>query len=131
MNPLAAQPGGVPGGNLLAGVDDDLLDATQAHLQRLLRFVTVNPPGNEAPAIAYVADVLRREGLQVAVLESAPGRANLVCRLAGNDRQGPLLLASHIDVVEVERASWARDPFAGEIADGCIWGRGEIGRAHV
>jgi acetylornithine deacetylase/succinyl-diaminopimelate desuccinylase-like protein len=126
VNPLAAQPAGRGDLAPALGVTGDILDATQAHLQRLLRFVTVNPPGNEAPAIAYVAEVLRREGLQVAVLESAPGRANLVCRIAGNDRQGPLLLASHIDVVEVERESWARDPFGGEIADGCIWGRGAV-----
>ncbi|HEY8516833.1 MAG TPA: M20/M25/M40 family metallo-hydrolase [Candidatus Binatia bacterium] len=112
--------------DLLALVDESLLDATVAHLQRLIRFETVNPPGNEAPAVAYVADVLRREGLEPVVLESAPGRANLVCRIVGNGHQGPLMLASHIDVVEVERASWRRDPFGGEIAEGCIWGRGAV-----
>lgn len=111
---------------LLSGVTTELLDATQAHLQRLIRFETVNPPGNEAPAVAYVADVLRREGLEVTVLESAPGRANLVCRIAGGEGDGPLLLASHVDVVEVERESWRQDPFAGTIADGCLWGRGAI-----
>lgn len=112
--------------DLLGAATGQLLDETQAHLQRLLRFVTVNPPGNEAPAIAYLADVLRREGLQAAVLESAPGRANLICRIAGRDSEAPLLLASHIDVVEVERETWTRDPFGGEIFDGCIWGRGAI-----
>lgn len=126
MHPVAAQLTGDASTGLLAGVTSQLLDATQLHLQRLLRFETVNPPGNEAPAIAYVADVLRREGLQVAVLESAPGRANLVCRMPGRERSGPLLLASHIDVVEAERDSWQRDPFGAEIADGCIWGRGAV-----
>jgi len=125
MHPATAPPTDAPG-DLLAGVTSGLLDATVAHLQRLIRFETVNPPGNEAPAIAYVADVLRREGLEPAVLESAPGRANLVCRITGNGHQGPLLLASHVDVVEVERASWRRDPFGGEMADGCVWGRGAV-----
>jgi acetylornithine deacetylase/succinyl-diaminopimelate desuccinylase-like protein len=125
MHPVAARSGAFDG-DLLSGVTEDLLDATVAHLQRLIRFETVNPPGNEAPAIAYLADVLRREGLQPIVLESAPGRANLVCRIPGGDADGPLLLASHVDVVEVERESWRRDPFGGEIADGCLWGRGAI-----
>ncbi|MEW6273081.1 MAG: M20/M25/M40 family metallo-hydrolase [Thermodesulfobacteriota bacterium] len=126
MHPATAPTDDSSGADLLAHVDGELLDATVAHLQRLIRFVTVNPPGNEAPAVAYVADVLRREGLEPVVLESAPGRANLVCRITGHERQGPLLLASHVDVVEVERASWRRDPFGGEIADGFVWGRGAI-----
>lgn len=127
MHPVAAEPMATTGGgDLLSGVTPALLDATQEHLQRLLRFVTVNPPGDEAPAVEYVAEVLRREGLRPTILESAPGRSNLVCRIPGRDRQGPLLLASHIDVVEAEHESWARDPFGGEIADGCIWGRGAV-----
>jgi acetylornithine deacetylase/succinyl-diaminopimelate desuccinylase-like protein len=126
MHPATASTSDAAGGDLLACVTGELLDATVEQLQRLIRFATVNPPGNEAPAVAFVAEQLRREGLEPAVLEPAPGRANLVCRIAGNGHHGPLLLASHVDVVEVERASWRRDPFGGEIADGCIWGRGAI-----
>lgn len=127
MQDLAAAPGATPPrGSLVDQARDALIDDTIAHLRRLVRFETVNPPGNEAPAVEYVAGVLREVGLEPRVIESAPGRANLVCRIAGDGRKGPLLLASHADVVEVERDSWSRDPFGGEIADGCVWGRGTI-----
>ncbi len=126
MHETAAASPAAPPHPLIAAPADPLIDQALANLQALLRFETVNPPGNEAPAIAHIAELLRREGLEPIVLESAPGRANLVCRIAGAEREGPLLLASHVDVVEAERDSWARDPFGGELADGCVWGRGAV-----
>ncbi len=44
------------------------------HLQALIRFNTVNPPGNETQAAAYLASVLEQEGIEAQVVESAPGR---------------------------------------------------------
>lgn len=95
-------------------------------LQTLIRFNTTNPPGNETPAAAWIADVLRGEGLAPVVLESAPGRGNVVTRLPGTGEEAPLLLMSHIDVVPVEEDKWKHPPFGGEIHDGYIWGRGAL-----
>jgi acetylornithine deacetylase/succinyl-diaminopimelate desuccinylase-like protein len=106
---------------------DSLTDKTVQNLSRLIRAETVNPPGNELPAILAVKDILEREGFSpdsFTILESAPGRANLVARLRGDGSQRPLLLSGHVDVVPVERQHWTHDPFGGEVIDGCVWGRG-------
>jgi acetylornithine deacetylase/succinyl-diaminopimelate desuccinylase-like protein len=104
-------------------------DETVQHLTRLIRAVTVNPPGNELPAILVVKDILEREGLgpeDFKIVESAPGRVNLIARLHGDGSQRPLLLSGHVDVVPVEREHWTHDPFGGEVIDGEVWGRGAL-----
>ena len=94
--------------------------------QALLRFDTTNPPGQEAAAAAYLEGLLREVGYEPTVLESAPGRANLVCRRPGSGGGRPLLLAAHLDVVEAAPERWRHPPFGGVIADGCLWGRGAV-----
>ncbi len=96
------------------------------HLRALLRLETVNPPGNERLAAEYLAGVLRAEGFEPLVLESAPGRGNVIARLKGTGEAAPLLLYSHTDVVPAEPAYWSHPPFAAEIADGFVWGRGAV-----
>lgn len=96
------------------------------HLQALIRIPTVNPPGNEKPAAEYLAEVLSAEGYDPVILESAPGRGNVVARYRGSGEAPPLLLLSHLDVVPVEPEKWARDPFGGEVVDGMVWGRGAL-----
>lgn len=108
-----------------SGPSELALDA-QAICQALLRIDTTNPPGNERPAAEYLQDLLREVGYQPALLESAPGRANLVCRRRGNGSGRPLLLTAHLDVVEAAAERWKHPPFSGAIADGCLWGRGAI-----
>jgi len=96
-------------------------------LRAVVRLDTTNPPGNERIAADYLADALGAHGVESVIRESAPTRANLVARLKGTDSSaGALLLSSHTDVVPVERSGWTREPFSGEIADGCLWGRGSI-----
>ncbi len=95
-------------------------------LQDLLRFDTSNPPGNERPAADYIAGVLSADGIAPTVIETAPGRGNVVARLKGDGTAAPLLLFSHLDVVPVERAQWTVDPFGGEIRDGYVYGRGTL-----
>lgn len=96
-------------------------------LRALIRLDTTNPPGNERIAADYIADALAAHGVDSVIRESAPTRANLVARYPGTDScKGALLLSSHTDVVPVERSGWTREPFSGEIADGCVWGRGAI-----
>jgi acetylornithine deacetylase/succinyl-diaminopimelate desuccinylase-like protein len=111
-------------------VDFDLLtDETVRNLSRLLQVETVNPPGNEAPAIQIIKDILDQAGFpdqDYQILEAAPDRLNLVARLRGDGSQRPFLLSGHVDVVPVERERWSRDPFGGEVVDGFVWGRGAI-----
>ncbi len=102
---------------------DEALDKLRA----LIRLDTTNPPGNERIAVDYIAGVLGREGIECVIREGAPTRANLVTKIAGRDpNKGALMLSSHTDVVPVERSGWTREPFSGEIHDGCVWGRGSI-----
>jgi acetylornithine deacetylase/succinyl-diaminopimelate desuccinylase-like protein len=96
------------------------------HLRALIRFDTSNPPGDERPAADYVAAVGRAAGLDVHLLESLPGRGNAVLRLRGRGQARPLLLLSHLDTVPAEPDAWTYSPWAAEVADGCVWGRGAI-----
>ncbi len=96
-------------------------------LRALVRLDTTNPPGNERIAADYLADALGTHGISSVIREGAPTRANLVARYPGTDSSaGALLIASHTDVVPVERSGWTREPFSGEIAQGCLWGRGSL-----
>ncbi len=115
INPVS--PGGAP---------SQLAQEAQDICQALLRIDTTNPPGNERPAADYLAAALREAGYEPVLLESAPGRANLVCRRRGSGREPPLLLTAHLDVVEAIGSEWRHPPFAGAIAEECLWGRGAI-----
>jgi acetylornithine deacetylase/succinyl-diaminopimelate desuccinylase-like protein len=95
-------------------------------LQNLLRFDTTNPPGNEAACIAYINDLLKSCGIETILLEKAAGRPNLIARLKGVGNATPLLLQGHVDVVTTLGQEWSHAPFAGEIADGFVWGRGTL-----
>ena len=76
----------------------------------------------------FLAQVLGDAGYETTVLESAPGRGNLVARLAGRagDPGGALCLLHHLDVVPADPSEWSVDPFGAEIRDGYLWGRGAI-----
>src|SRR5690606_34420287 len=111
-----------------APVDWDAIGAEAVSiLQALIRFNTVNLPGNETPAAEYIAGLLREAGIEAEVIESAPGRGSVVGRLrAAEPTAKPLLLTGHIDVVSVEPDKWSHDPFGGEVIDGYVWGRGAL-----
>jgi len=97
-----------------------------ARLQRMVRFNTVNPPGNELELAQALAAEASSEGIESEVLVSGEGRGNLVLRLRGDGSERPLLLLSHLDVVPVEPEEWTYPPFAGTRAQGFVWGRGAI-----
>jgi acetylornithine deacetylase/succinyl-diaminopimelate desuccinylase-like protein len=94
-------------------------------LQQLLRFDTTNPPGAERECIEWIRGLLEGLGCEVRLFAHDPQRPSLVARLAGRGESPPLLLQGHVDVV-AERGDWQHPPFAGEIADGYIWGRGTL-----
>lgn len=100
-------------------------------LQALIRLNTTNPPGNELLAADYLARLLGGAGYETTVLESAPGRGNVVARYRGDGSQRPLLLYNHLDVVSVEASQWTHDPFGGEIDGGFVWGRGALDMKNV
>jgi acetylornithine deacetylase/succinyl-diaminopimelate desuccinylase-like protein len=105
---------------------EEIYPDAEAIFRRLLQFETVNPPGNEKPAAEFLAEILRQEGLEPELIESAPGRANLICRLKGTGEKPPCQLDGHLDVVGVEEEFWTHPPFAADVADGYIWGRGTL-----
>jgi acetylornithine deacetylase/succinyl-diaminopimelate desuccinylase-like protein len=95
-------------------------------LRDYIRIDTSNPPGNERKAADFLKAILDREGIPAEIVDIAPGRACLVARLAGNGSKKALLLTHHMDVVHAERASWTVDPFAAEVKDGYLYGRGAL-----
>ena len=95
-------------------------------LQRLIRFETVNPPGNEAACIGYIDGLLREAGFQTSILARDQARPNLIARLDGRGAAPPLLMQGHVDVVTVEDQAWQQPPFAANVVDDFIWGRGAL-----
>jgi acetylornithine deacetylase/succinyl-diaminopimelate desuccinylase-like protein len=83
-------------------------------------------PGERAAA-EHVAGLLAEVGLAPVILESHPGRASVVTRMAGQDPSRPALLVhGHLDVVPADAGDWTRHPFSGDVADGVVWGRGAV-----
>jgi acetylornithine deacetylase/succinyl-diaminopimelate desuccinylase-like protein len=95
-------------------------------LQRLIRFDTTNPPGNEAECVEFVRRLLEEAGCETETYAKDPARPNLVARLQGAGDSPPLLLQGHVDVVTTAGQDWRRPPFGGDLVDGEIWGRGAV-----
>jgi acetylornithine deacetylase/succinyl-diaminopimelate desuccinylase-like protein len=112
-------------GDTLGVPEDALQDRPVELLQRLLRFDTTNPPGGERECIEWVSGLLAEIGCDTRVLGAVPERPNLIARLRGRGESPPLLLQGHVDVVAA-RGEWERPPFAGELGDGYVWGRGAL-----
>ncbi len=93
----------------------------------LIRIDTSNPTSNERIAAEYVAEKLAEVGLEPTLWEKDPGRTSVVARIEGTDpERGGLVIHGHLDVVPADAADWSVDPFAGEIRDGYLWGRGAV-----
>jgi succinyl-diaminopimelate desuccinylase len=111
-------------------------------LSSLVRFPTVNPPGGEEPAARFVEQELRAIGCETAFVPYLPdsqtsspntqpptsnagsGRAHVVGRLKGSGERPGLMLSGHLDVVPPGAVPWTHDPFAAEVVDGRLYGRG-------
>jgi acetylornithine deacetylase/succinyl-diaminopimelate desuccinylase-like protein len=97
----------------------------------LIRIESVNYGDSSGPGerkiAEFVAGKLADVGLDAEIIESDPGRASVVTRIAGADSaRGALLIHGHLDVVPAFGEEWSSPPFAAEVADGCIWGRGAV-----
>jgi acetylornithine deacetylase/succinyl-diaminopimelate desuccinylase-like protein len=96
-------------------------------LSELIAINTSNPTHPERPAAEWVAAKLDDVGIESQIIEAAPGRASTIARIEGCDPdRAPLLIHGHLDVVPAEASEWSLDPFAGELRDGYVWGRGAI-----
>jgi acetylornithine deacetylase/succinyl-diaminopimelate desuccinylase-like protein len=107
------------------GLAEELEDETAEVLARLIRFQTVNPPGNERTCQEWLAGYLSDAGLECELYAAVPERPNLIARLPGGD--GPVLgYLSHVDTVLADAEDWSADPWGAEVRDGFLYGRGAI-----
>ena len=103
--------------------------------QELIRIPSVNfgeGKGDEKAVAEYIVGSLAEVGISATIYESAPNRCNVVAHVEGSDSSRPgLVVHGHIDVVPANAADWTVDPFAAEIRDGAIWGRGAVDMKNV
>ncbi|MCF8142475.1 MAG: M20 family metallopeptidase [Deltaproteobacteria bacterium] len=104
----------------MASVSEEVLLLTQD----LLRFNTINPPGQEKACVDFLAERLEGSGFEVGTYEFSAGRPTLVARLRGGGENLPLCYAGHIDTVPLGDSQWTRDPFCGEVDGDKLYGRG-------
>jgi acetylornithine deacetylase/succinyl-diaminopimelate desuccinylase-like protein len=115
----------------MSSTDEPVTGDTVALLQQLIRNECVNDgtpeSGHEHRSADTLQSFLEGGGLDVETFEPTPGRRSIVARIEGTDPSAPTLcLLGHTDVVPVTPSGWSRDPFAGELVDGEVWGRGAI-----
>jgi len=95
-------------------------------LSKYIRIDTTNPPGNEAKAARFFAEIFEKEKIPYQTYESKPGRVSIKANLTGSGQKGPIILLNHMDVVFANSNEYAFDPFGGDIKDGYICGRGAL-----
>jgi acetylornithine deacetylase/succinyl-diaminopimelate desuccinylase-like protein len=101
-------------------------DEAVARLCKYISINTTNPPGNEKAGAEYLASILRSNGIDATLFDTAPGRACVYAKLAGTGKKRPLILLNHIDVVPAKAEDWQHAPFEGKVYNNEIWGRGAI-----
>jgi acetylornithine deacetylase/succinyl-diaminopimelate desuccinylase-like protein len=107
------------------GLAEELQEETAEVLAALIRFRTVNPPGDERACQEWLAGYLEDAGLTCELHAADPERPNLVARLRGGD--GPTLgYLSHVDTVLADAQDWSADPWGAEVRDGFLYGRGAV-----
>ena len=104
----------------------DLLDEVVGLTRDLIRVDTTNPPGSETLAVQVLEAYLARNGIESERVARDPARANLIARVRGRGTGPSLALVGHTDVVYADPADWSVPPFAGELRDGFLWGRGAL-----
>ena len=114
------------GVRLTATTPASLREETVDLLRELIRLDTVNPPGNETRAAHLLREYLEGNGVECELYARVPERANLVARIRGRGDGPRITLLSHTDTVLADPAEWSVGPWAAEIRDEQIWGRGAL-----
>jgi acetylornithine deacetylase/succinyl-diaminopimelate desuccinylase-like protein len=123
-----SQPSSTPSPAPLVGAQSEVAEL----LSDLIRIDTTNTGdtatgAGERVAAEWVAAKLDEVGISSVIHESEPGRASLVARIEGANRDRPALLVhGHLDVVPADPSEWSVHPFSGEQRDGYVWGRGAV-----
>src|SRR5258708_27593973 len=92
--------------------------------REMIQIESMYPPGRELECAQYVGKLLQDAVLQVSYHEFADGRTSVVARLAGAGGKAPICFGGHMDTVPLGAKPWSKDPFAGEVSAGKIYGRG-------
>lgn len=90
----------------------------------LIRFKTINPPGDERPCAEFLGRILEGAGFETRYYPMGDNRANLIARIGGASDKKPLCLSGHVDVVPLGAKDWRVDPFAADMEGDRIYGRG-------
>jgi acetylornithine deacetylase/succinyl-diaminopimelate desuccinylase-like protein len=106
------------------GSEGRLRDEVSELTRELIRIDTSNPPGHESQAAGFLAGWLAEAGVESELAGPDPKRLNLVARIPGAGEGPSLMLMAHTDVVPAPDADWTVPPFAGELRDGRVIGRG-------
>ena len=93
-------------------------------LRSMIKTNTVNPPGNEKELAVKLATLMNSEGIEAETVEVLPGRDNLIVRMAGENHGKLLAATGHLDTVPPGGIPWEHDPFAADVVDGKLYGRG-------
>ena len=108
------------------GLAEELQDETAEVLSSLIRFRTVNPPGNERECLEWLAGYLEDAGLTVELAGAEPERPYLVATLQAGATGRRSATSRHVDTVLADPQDWSADPWGAEIRDGFLYGRGTI-----
>jgi acetylornithine deacetylase/succinyl-diaminopimelate desuccinylase-like protein len=111
---------------LAAALGDGLRDEVVELTRALIRVDTTNPPGSETLGAEVLEAYLARNGVASERVARDPRRSNLIARVRGRGSGPSLALAGHTDVVLADPGDWTVPPFAGELRDGFLWGRGAL-----
>jgi acetylornithine deacetylase/succinyl-diaminopimelate desuccinylase-like protein len=101
-------------------------EETMRHFQAILKLDSTDPPGKEDHVVAYLKDVLEKEGIPTQTFAKEAHRPNLVARIKGTGKQRPLLIMAHTDTVNVDPKKWTHPPFGAVRDGGYVYGRGTV-----
>lgn len=92
--------------------------------KKLLSFNSINPPGNEAEIAIYTGELLERNGFHTSYYTFSDKRLHLVAEKGLSEGLKPVVFSGHFDTVPLGIQKWSVDPFAGEIRENKLYGRG-------
>lgn len=102
-------------------MEERYLEEVVSLTQELVRIPSENPTGSERAMAERVARYGQELGVEVFREEVEPGRENVILSLG--EGEGTLALVCHMDTVPAG-GGWSREPFAGTIEGGKLFGRG-------